>query len=81
MEKNKVNYSVKHSGAFSNFGEVTEGMLKGKIFLKEALGLTGMEVSLNNLPPNGEVGGKKPKSNKNERPNKQRHVGFIFRDV
>jgi mannose-6-phosphate isomerase-like protein (cupin superfamily) len=30
-------------------------MLKGKIFLKDSLKLTSMEVSLNNLPPKAEV--------------------------
>lgn len=55
MESNQANYSVNHAGAFSNFGNVTEGMLKGKIFLKDSLKLTSMEVSLNNLPPKAEV--------------------------
>ncbi|WP_261303826.1 cupin domain-containing protein [Paenibacillus andongensis] len=55
MEPNQVNYSINHAGAFSNFGNVTEGMIKGKIFLKESLNLTSMEVSLNNLPPKGEI--------------------------
>lgn len=50
MELNQANCSVNHAGAFSNFGNVTEGMLKGKIFLKDSLKLTSMEVSLNNLP-------------------------------
>jgi mannose-6-phosphate isomerase-like protein (cupin superfamily) len=55
LELNQANYSVNHAGAFSNFGNVTEGMLKGKIFLKDSLKLTSMEVSLNNLPPKAEV--------------------------
>lgn len=55
MEPNQANYSVNHAGTFSNFRNVTEGMLKGKIFLKESLQLTSMEVSLNNLPPKAEV--------------------------
>ncbi|WP_328803950.1 cupin domain-containing protein [Paenibacillus glycinis] len=55
MELKQANYTVNHAGAFSDFGNVTEGKLKGKIFLKAALSLTSMEVSLNNLPPGGEV--------------------------
>lgn len=55
MESKQANYSVNHAGAFSNFGNVTEGVLKGKIFLKDFLKLTSMEVSLNNLPPKAEI--------------------------
>jgi mannose-6-phosphate isomerase-like protein (cupin superfamily) len=55
LESNQGNYSVNHAGAFSNFENVTEGMLKGKIFLKDSLQLTSMEVSLNNLPPKAQV--------------------------
>jgi mannose-6-phosphate isomerase-like protein (cupin superfamily) len=46
LEPNQANYTVSHKGAFANLG---------KVFLKDALQLTSMEVSLNNLPPNGQV--------------------------
>ncbi|MGO4499490.1 cupin domain-containing protein [Paenibacillus sp. 2RAB27] len=55
MSINQLKYSVNNAGAFSDFASVTEGMLKGKIFLKDSLQLTSMEVSLNHLPPQGEI--------------------------
>ncbi|MBM7567521.1 cupin domain-containing protein [Paenibacillus sacheonensis] len=55
METRQTNYTVNRAGAFSEFGSVTEGKLKGKIFLKDVLKLNSMEVSLNNLPPLAEV--------------------------
>lgn len=55
MSGSQPNYTVSNAGAFADFASVTEGRLKGKIFLKDALRLTSMEVSLNHLPPRGEI--------------------------
>lgn len=49
------NYTIVQAGLFEKLGSVTEAPAKGKFFLKAALGLTSMEVSLNQLPPRGEV--------------------------
>lgn len=55
MSANQPNYTVSNAGAFADFASATEGNLRGKIFLKDALQLTSMEVSLNHLPPRGEI--------------------------
>ncbi|MFD0676725.1 MULTISPECIES: cupin domain-containing protein [unclassified Paenibacillus] len=49
------NYTMVQAGLFEKLLSVTEAPSKGKLFLKEPLGLTSMEVSLNQLPPGGEV--------------------------
>ncbi|MGZ4164768.1 MAG: cupin domain-containing protein [Tumebacillaceae bacterium] len=48
--KQGKNFTAVEVGTFEGLDQVTEGMFKGKLFLKELLGLTGMEVSLNKLP-------------------------------
>lgn len=44
------NYSVVHAGEFSALDQF-ETKSPGKVFLKNSLGLTGMEVSLNKIGP------------------------------
>lgn len=50
------NYTAAQTGEFERLGQFTlphpalPREVEGKLFLKEALGLTGMEVSLNKLP-------------------------------
>ncbi|WP_409340559.1 cupin domain-containing protein [Paenibacillus sp. MBLB4367] len=53
--KNGINFSVVEAGSFGDLLSVTEGPAAGKYFLKDKLGLTGMEVSLNQLPEGAEV--------------------------
>ena len=56
-----VNFTAAHLRGWARlneFGFQLPGMKNrypGKLFLKEPLGLTGMEVSLNLLPPGGEI--------------------------
>ncbi len=52
---NGTNFSVVEAGSFGGLLNVTEGPSAGKYFLKDRLGLTGMEVSLNQLPEGGAV--------------------------
>jgi hypothetical protein len=52
---NGTNFSVVEAGSFGNLLSVTEGPSAGKYFLKDRLGLTGMEVSLNQVPEGGSV--------------------------
>lgn len=52
---NGTNFSVVEAGSFSNILSVTEGPSAGKFFLKDKLGLTSMEVSLNQLPAGASV--------------------------
>ncbi len=53
--------SVMHTGAMADWGQYSFSIpntpitAPGKLFLKEALGLTGCEISLNQLPPGGKV--------------------------
>jgi len=49
------NYTMVQAGLFEKLGSVTEAPAKGKFFLKAPLELTGMEVSMNQLPPRGKV--------------------------
>jgi mannose-6-phosphate isomerase-like protein (cupin superfamily) len=54
----KAHVTLAEFGAPSQWGEhgyvhPRLGEVKGKVFLREPLGLTGMEVSLNALPPGG----------------------------
>ncbi|MBO7744498.1 cupin domain-containing protein [Paenibacillus sp. MWE-103] len=49
-----TNFTVMHAGAFEGLLNVPEGP-PGKYYLKDRLGLTGMEVSLNQLPQGGAV--------------------------
>lgn len=47
------NYTSAQVGSFENLDQYVpykDGKLRGKLFLKDLLGLTGMEVSLNKLP-------------------------------
>ncbi len=53
-------HAVGRAGAFADMLEHTVELVpgkdvRGKLFLGDALGLTGMEVSLNSLPPGREV--------------------------
>jgi mannose-6-phosphate isomerase-like protein (cupin superfamily) len=52
---NGTNFSVVDAGSFGGLLSVTEGPSAGKYFLKDRLGLTGMEVSLNQLPEGAAV--------------------------
>ncbi|MBB6670384.1 cupin domain-containing protein [Cohnella nanjingensis] len=52
---NGTNFSIVEAGSFSSILSVTEGPSAGKYFLKDKLGLTGMEVSLNQLPEGASV--------------------------
>lgn len=52
---NGTNFSVVEAGSFSGILSVTEGPSAGKFFLKDKLGLTSMEVSLNQLPAGASV--------------------------
>ena len=51
------NFTCAHAGALKDLGRFSvphpllPREIEGKLFLKEALGLTGLEVSLNRLPP------------------------------
>lgn len=49
-----TNFTVMHAGPFNGLLLVPEGP-PGKCYLKDRLGLTGMEVSLNQLPEGGAV--------------------------
>ncbi|MGG1513878.1 cupin domain-containing protein [Paenibacillus oryzisoli] len=51
---NETNFTVMNAGPFADLLNVTEGP-PGKYYLKDRLGLTGMEVSLNQLPKGGGV--------------------------
>jgi mannose-6-phosphate isomerase-like protein (cupin superfamily) len=48
--KQGKNYSAVEVGKFEELDQKTSGFYKGKLFLKELVQLTGMEVSLNKLP-------------------------------
>ncbi|CAG7652517.1 cupin domain-containing protein [Paenibacillus allorhizosphaerae] len=50
---NGTNFSVVEAGSFSGLLSMTKDPVPGKYFLKDRLGLTGMEVSLNQLPEGG----------------------------
>lgn len=51
------NFASAHAGPLKELGRYSvphpllKAEIEGKLFLKEALGLTGLEVSLNRLPP------------------------------
>lgn len=48
--KQGQNYTVLETGKLEELDQKTSGFYKGKLFIKEMLQLTGMEVSLNKLP-------------------------------
>jgi mannose-6-phosphate isomerase-like protein (cupin superfamily) len=50
-----TNFSVVEAGSISGLLSTTKDPIPGKYFLKERLGLTGMEVSLNQLPVGGSI--------------------------
>jgi len=55
--QNGRNFSVINTGALSNiktqtFSHEAVGSIEGKQFIKDSLNLTGMEASLNIMPPN-----------------------------
>ncbi|MBB3128722.1 mannose-6-phosphate isomerase-like protein (cupin superfamily) [Paenibacillus rhizosphaerae] len=52
---NGNHFSVLESGPISNLLSMSKDPIPGKLFLKDKLGLTGMEVSLNQLPEGGSV--------------------------
>jgi mannose-6-phosphate isomerase-like protein (cupin superfamily) len=52
---NGTNFSIVEAGSFKGLLSVTEPPFAGKYFLKDPLGLTGMEVSLNQLPEGAAV--------------------------
>lgn len=52
--KTGQHYTVANVGNFNELLKQGE-MYKGKLFLKDILNLTGMEVSLNQLPPGAQV--------------------------
>lgn len=51
---NGTNFTVMNAGPFDGLLQAPEGP-PGKCYLKDRLGLTGMEVSLNQLPSGGAV--------------------------
>ncbi|MCZ8510985.1 cupin domain-containing protein [Paenibacillus filicis] len=52
---NGTNFNVVEAGSFSGLLSMTKDPIPGKYFLKDRLGLTGMEVSLNQLPEGGAI--------------------------
>lgn len=50
-----TNFSAVEAGTLSNLLNMSKDPIPGKLFLKDKLGLTGMEVSLNQLPEGGAV--------------------------
>lgn len=52
---NGNNFSVVEAGPFSSLLSMSKDPIPGKYFLKDRLGLTGMEVSLNQLPEGGSI--------------------------
>ncbi|WP_276356123.1 cupin domain-containing protein [Cohnella caldifontis] len=52
---NGANFSVVEAGPFSGLLTLSKDPMPGKYFLKDRLGLTGMEVSLNQLPEGGSI--------------------------
>ena len=52
---NGTHFSVVEAGPFNNLLNMSKDPIPGKLFLKDKLGLTGMEVSLNQLPEGGSV--------------------------
>ncbi|WP_028612671.1 cupin domain-containing protein [Paenibacillus harenae] len=52
---NNINFSVVEAGPFSSLMSMSKVPIPGKYFLKDRLGLTGMEVSLNQLPQGGSI--------------------------
>ena len=52
---NHQNHTVGQVGRWSGLDQYTFQTYPGKLFLKNAMRLTGMEVSLNKLPPGVEV--------------------------
>lgn len=52
---NGKNFSVVEAGSFSGLLNMSKDPIPGKYFLKDRLGLTGMEVSLNQLPEGGSI--------------------------
>jgi mannose-6-phosphate isomerase-like protein (cupin superfamily) len=52
---NGNNFSVVEAGSFSGLLRMTKDPIPGKYFLKDRLGLTGMEVSMNQLPEGGSI--------------------------
>lgn len=52
---NGTHFSVVEAGPFNNLLSMSKEPVPGKYFLKNRLGLTGMEVSLNQLPEGGSI--------------------------
>jgi len=52
---NNVNFTVAEAGPFKDLISTSQDPVPGKLYLKSKLGLTGMEVSLNQLPTGGSV--------------------------
>ncbi|WP_282942784.1 cupin domain-containing protein [Paenibacillus sp. RC67] len=50
-----INFSVVEAGPFSSLLSTSKEPVPGKYFLKDRLGLTGMEVSVNQLPQGGSI--------------------------
>ncbi len=59
--KNGTNYSMGHFGELKGLGQYLykpkniPGEFPGKLFLKQQLNLTGMEVSVNSMPPGSSI--------------------------
>lgn len=56
------NYSAMHAGKFEDLRQyklqhpvITDRKVSGKLFIRDHIGLTGMQISLNALPPNVSV--------------------------
>lgn len=52
---NGTHFSVVEAGPYNELVHMSKDPIPGKLFLKERLGLTGMEVSLNQLPEGGSI--------------------------
>nr|WP_199617723.1 cupin domain-containing protein [Paenibacillus alkalitolerans] len=52
---NGTHFSVVEAGPFNSLLTMSKDPVPGKYFLKDRLGLTGMEVSLNQLPEGGSI--------------------------
>lgn len=49
------NFKAVNAGPWADLGAYASGDFKGKVFLKDVLGATGSEISLNVLPPDTEL--------------------------
>lgn len=50
-----THFTVVEAGPYNDLLNMSQDPIPGKLFLKDKLGLTGMEVSLNQLPEGGSI--------------------------